>query len=177
MTVRGFLVWYLGTVALVGGVGATTWHGIQMRRHVETAGVVGPPLALPVAPEPAVVADVKPQQPLAEPAPRAAPVRQQKSQTASLPVPPLRAAPPATRATHVAGVVHTMKPRVIAKATVPAPGYPPTPHPQPPPYPGYASGYAVAYPPVAVAPWQMQPYQAYYPYRRYYMRSPYYSAY
>jgi hypothetical protein len=173
MTVRGFLTWYLGTVATVSASGAVMWHDIQSRKHVDIAAIVAPP----PTPAPVMnVTDVSPQSPAAEPIqaplPKAA---SRRSQTASLPVPPLPAAQPATNATRVvSGSTRVAKPRLTAKSVPRTPMYQ---SPDVERYPGYASGYAAAYPPAIVAPWQMQPYPGYHPYRRYYVRYPYFSAY
>ena len=183
MTVRGFLAWYLGTVAMVSASGAVMWHGIQSRRHVDTATVMAPqPPATPAPPQ--AVAEAGPQQPVAAPSQPALPKLQaHQSPSAALPVPPLRPTPPADHTTRVASRAtqpwsYAASPRPAAKAAARAPRYqppPPMPAQAEQANPGYGPGpYVVAYPPAEVAPWQMPPYayRYYYPYRRYYVRYP-----
>ena len=166
MTVRGFLAWYLGTVAMVSAAGAVMWHGIQLRKHAEIAAVVAPqPPATPAPPQ--TVAEAQPQQPVVEQNQTVLPaLRPHRSSTASLPLPPLHAAPPPDRSARVAsGATQpwtpTAKPRAAARVTARAPSYryqypPSVAVREAEPYPGYGSGsYVVAYPPAMVAPWQM----------------------
>src|SRR4029077_7273794 len=61
MTVRGFLAWYLATVALVSASGVGAWHGIQSRRHLDTAAVVPLP-ASETSPPSQQIADARPMQ-------------------------------------------------------------------------------------------------------------------
>jgi hypothetical protein len=181
MTVRGFLAWYLTTVAMVGVSGAAMWHGIQSRKQLEQVALIAPQ----TSPAPMV------SQTVAEPSPPQATVTQNQSSppkppTAAVsPLPALRPAP-VDHTTHVASTALSRRyPATRSRPTATVALHPPRYH-YPPvvvaqgaePYPSYPPGpYVAAYPPVAVAPWQVQAYPYYYRYYRYYARYPYYSAY
>jgi hypothetical protein len=184
MTPRGFLAWYLGTVAMVTASGAVMWHDLQSRKHTDRTAAVAPR----VTPAPVTaVADAQPRSAEPNQAPSAKPVPQ-RSQLASTPL-PIPPTPPTMQAgahpTRVASsapqsTTRTARARPMARAVPRVPSYQSPSYAGPPEidsYPGYASGYAPAYPRAVMAPWQMQSYPGYYPYRRYYVRYPYYSAY
>lgn len=182
MTIRGFLAWYLTTVAMVGVSGAALWQGIQTRKQMESIVAVAPQAPAPV------LAEVESRPPVTAPAPAALPTPrpQQSSAATALPAPPLRPAPPAGRGARVASSAlsrstSAQKPRPAARTVARAPSYryPPAVAAQGAgAYPGYGPGsYVVAAPPVVVAPWQTRRYSYYYPYYGYYVRYPYYSAY
>jgi hypothetical protein len=178
MTVRGFLAWYLTTVAMIGASGAAMWHGIESRKQLERIALIVPHASpAPAASQSAAETPLPPaQNQSSPPKPRVA---------ATSPLPALRAAPVdhTSRVASVAlrpGVV-AARPRPATRVTVHPPRYryPPAGVAQEPaPYPSYPpESYVVAYPPVAVAPWQMRGYPYTYPYYRHYARYPYYSAY
>src|SRR5262245_55743610 len=92
MTIRGFLMWYLGAVTLVGATGASSWQALQ-RLHAANTPKPTPPAMVAEAPEPAPppLAATTPPALRVDPAPVPAPA-------ASLPklrIPPL---PPALTA-------------------------------------------------------------------------------
>ena len=171
MTVRGFLAWYLTTVALVGVSGAAMWHGIQAHRHPDTAALVAPPAE--TSPPSAQVADVQPTQLAASDQAEATPskLRTPQSGAAHQPLPPLRVpTQPGSAALAAGGATQPwiagLKPRFPAKVAARAPThrYPRTVVAQRADiYPYYGPGsYAFAYPP-GVAPWQIRRYAYYYP--------------
>jgi hypothetical protein len=178
MTVRGFLACYLGIVAMVSASGATMWRDIQLRKHPATATVVAAPiiqatnLPSPIATAPDMASASAAEEPIEAAPPK---VVSRPSETASPPAP--RGNPPAVHATRVtssatrpaAHLVRTVK-SVPHVPRYPGPAYVA-------PYPRYASGYVAPYSPVVMAPWGMQAYPRYYPYRQYYPRYPYYPAY
>ena len=181
MTVRGFLAWYLATVALVSASGAGAWHGIQSRRHLDTAAVVPPPASETSPPSPQL-ADARPMQLTASNQVEVTPpkVHPPRSNAAPLPLPPLpvpmqshSATQTASGATQpwIAGIRPRPARKVVARASTHR--YPQTviaqradvyPHSGP-------GAYERAYPP---APWQVPRYAYYYPPYGYYPRYSYY---
>lgn len=182
MTVRGFLAWYLTTVALVTASGAAMWHGIQSRKHLETAAAVAsqPPATPPPSQQ---VADFK-QTELAASQDQAAPpkLRTLQSSSAALSLPPLRVPVQPDSSKQASGSatqpwIAGPKPRPSSKVVARAPThrYPRTVVAQRAyGYTYYGPGsYVIAYPP-SVAPWQMRRLAYRYPPYGYYARYPYY---
>jgi hypothetical protein len=169
MTVRGFLAWYLGSVAMASALGAVMWYDIHVRRHVDSVAVIAPaimPAQMATANDvPPAIAAVEATQATPNKAVSAGP------RTVSTPVSPPRAASSPGHAIRGAG--NTAKARPVIRTARRAQSYHRPGLPDWDAYPGYAS----AYPQAVFAPWQMQPYAGYYAYRRYYPTYPYYSAY
>ena len=168
MTMRGFLLCYLGTVMVVGAAGAGTYHTL-VQRHAATEAATAQPVAVAEA-APPDTPQVAPPQVGGSPAPAAAtttsPVeRSHAAETTHVrPVPKLRphimvAARPALRhPAHSAVADHlpAHRPAVVAMARPEVPVYRPAPYASPPRLSSPAVGYRVypAYP----------PYAGYYPY-------------
>ena len=183
MTVRGFLGWYLATVALVIASGAGVWHGIQSRRHLDAATIVLPSALEASSPSPQV-GDAKPMQLTASdlvepPPPKPHPPL---SNAAPLPLPPLHVPRQSDGATQTASSatqpwIASLRPRPTRKvvAHTSTHRYPQTVIARRADvYPYYGPGpYAPAYP-TGVAPWQVRHYAYYYPPYGYYPRYRYY---
>ncbi len=150
MTVRRFLLAYLGVVVTVGATGAVSIHAIK-QRHMAAITPAAPQVALADVPESA------PPPPVATPAP------------AALPVPPLLPHQPA--APRLRAHVNKPAPKSFASHVPAQRSYPPPPYYGPGPGP-----YAAAWPPgTPPLPHRMQPYPYYpYPYYGGYYPRPYY---
>jgi hypothetical protein len=183
MTVRGFLAWYLATVALVSVSGAGAWHGIQSHKHLDNAAVVQPPASETSPPTPQV-ADAKPMQLAASDQVEATPPKRHppESNTAPLPLPPLHVPMQSGNKTQIASGaaqpwIASPRPRPAPKVTARASThrYPQTVVVQRAAvYPNYGPrSYVLAYP-TSVAPWEVRRYAysyapyGYYPRYRYY---------
>jgi hypothetical protein len=178
MTVRGFLLWYLGAVTFVGVAGASGYQAME-RQHAENSAH-GVAVAAALVSSPAAIgADAQPQAaaPSANPSPLPAPAPRSAKITALPPLhPPVAAAAPPAPVTHqpshrAVAEHHTIHrpvavaavPRVIPRYQAPpnTAAYPPPPPPRPATY-GYP-GYYV--------------YRGGYAYYSYYPRYGYYPAY
>jgi hypothetical protein len=153
MTVRGFLLWYLGAVSFVGAAGASGYQAM-LRQHAERTT---PAVAVAVAPVAAPIttnADARPQA-AAAPVTRTPPQAAAPSSTGTAALPPLRphvaavspARPvtshPAHRVTALPHPIH--RPVVMAAVPREIPRYQPRPPtvlypPPPPPRPAYYAG-------------------------------------
>ncbi len=181
MTVRGFLLWYLGAVTFVGVAGASGYQ-IMARQHAESAARGVAVAGAQVSPPAAMGADAQPQaaapsvNPAPLPTPLPAPVPTNMG-IAALPLlrPPVTAASPPAPVTHQpahrAVALHHPIHRPVAVAAAPRvrPRYQPPPYtalyPPPPPRPvyyGYPSYYV---------------YRGGYAYYSYYPRYGYYPVY
>ena len=182
MTVRGFLAWYLTTVVLVSASGAGAWHGIQSRRHINTAAVLPPP-AMETSSSSPQVANAEPMQLTESGQFEVTPpkVHPPQSNAAPLPLPPLLVPMQSHSATQTASAgatppwiasIRPRRPRKVA-ASASTHRYPRTVIVQRAdiyPYRGPGS-YVPAYPP---APWQVSRYAYYYPPYGYFPRHGYY---
>jgi hypothetical protein len=179
MTVRGFLTWYLTTVAIMTASGAGMWYGIQLRKNSETAAFVVPPVE--TSPPSQQTAEVQQTLPTT-PQDQAALPRLRPSQSNAAALPPLHVPMQSDNQRQAASSstqpwIARLNPQHARKVAARAPTY------RSPrtvvargedAYTYYSSrSYATAYPP-AMAPWRMQRYGYYYPPYGYYRRYPYY---
>jgi hypothetical protein len=179
MTVRGFLTWYLMTVAVVTASGASMWYGIQIRKNADTAAVAASPSE--ASPPSQQVADLQQTLPATSQG-EAAPPELHPPQSSTATLPQLHV-PRQTGGARLA-VNGATQPWIAGRKSQPvqevAPQAPTHRYPRIVVARGTgvhtdneSGSYVIAYPP-AMPLWRMRRYAYYYPPYGYYPRYPYY---